>query len=62
LGNGDDLSLSFDIGLGPALEVSSTLRRKADNIFEKEQEYVIEMANRQQRHDKSPKYYISDNG
>ena len=48
--------------LGPALEVSSTLRRKADNIFEKEQEYVIEMANRQQRHDKSPKYYISDNG
>ncbi|OJA13418.1 hypothetical protein AZE42_05784 [Rhizopogon vesiculosus] len=62
LGDGDDLSLSLDVGLKPALEVSSTLRRKADNIFEKEQKYVIEMANRQQKQDKNPELYISENG
>jgi mediator of replication checkpoint protein 1 len=52
--------LSLDVGLEPALEVSSTLRRKADSIFEKEQEYVIEIANHQQR--QKPEVYISDNG
>ncbi|KAG1756055.1 hypothetical protein EDB19DRAFT_1902237 [Suillus lakei] len=50
----NELALSLDVGLEPALEVSSTLRRKADNIFEKEQEYVIEVANHQQKQDKDP--------
>lgn len=54
--------MSLDVGLGPALEVSSTLRRKADNIFEKEQEYLIENANLQQKPNRSPELYISENG
>jgi mediator of replication checkpoint protein 1 len=58
----DDLSLTLDVGLGPTLEVSSTLRRKADNIFEKEQEYLIENANLQQKPNRSPELYISENG
>jgi mediator of replication checkpoint protein 1 len=54
--------LSLDVELQPALEVSSTLRRKADNIFEKEQEYVIEIANDQQKQDNNPEWYIRENG
>ncbi|KAG1792446.1 MRC1-like domain-containing protein [Suillus plorans] len=61
-GNCNELALSLDIGLEPALEVSSTLRRKADNIFEKEQEYVIEIANGDQKQDNNPEWYIRENG
>lgn len=60
--NCNDLALSLDVELQPALEVSSTLRRKADNIFEKEQEYVIEIANDQQKQDNNPEWYIRENG
>ncbi|KAI6105443.1 hypothetical protein F5141DRAFT_1064629 [Pisolithus sp. B1] len=44
----------------PALEVGSTLRRKADMIFEKEQEYVVAAAQKEQR----PKevLYVNDHG
>jgi mediator of replication checkpoint protein 1 len=58
----NELALSLDVGLEPALEVSSTLRRKADNIFEKEQEYVIEVATDQQKEDNNPELYIRENG
>ncbi|KAG1780344.1 MRC1-like domain-containing protein [Suillus placidus] len=61
-GDCNELALSLDVGLEPALEVSSTLRRKADNIFEKEQEYVIEIANDQQKQDNDPEWYIRENG
>ncbi|KAG1874779.1 MRC1-like domain-containing protein, partial [Suillus subalutaceus] len=61
-GNCNELALSLDVGLEPALQVSSTLRRKADNIFEKEQEYVIEIANDQQKQDNDPEWYIRENG
>lgn len=54
--------MSLDVELQPALEVSSTLRRKADNIFEKEQEYVIEIANDHQKQDNNPEWYIRENG
>lgn len=54
--------MTLDVGLKPALEVSSTLRRKADNIFEKEQEFVIENADIQQKQDRNPELYISENG
>ncbi|KAH7931349.1 hypothetical protein BV22DRAFT_1053282 [Leucogyrophana mollusca] len=56
----DELSLTLDVGLQPALEVSGTLRRKADSIFEKEQDYIVEAA------DKKPKkkevLYVNDHG
>ncbi|KAG1820532.1 MRC1-like domain-containing protein [Suillus subaureus] len=61
-GDCNELALSLDVGLEPALEVSSTLRRKADNIFEKEQEYVVEIANDQQKQDNNPEWYITENG
>ncbi|KAG1753709.1 MRC1-like domain-containing protein [Suillus paluster] len=62
IGDCNELSLSLDVGLEPALEVSSTLRRKADGIFEKEQEYVMEIANGHQKQGKSPPKYVGDNG
>lgn len=56
----NELSLTLDVGLQPALEVSSTLRRKADMIFEKEQEYVVAAAQKEQK----PKevLYVNDHG
>ncbi|KIK91696.1 hypothetical protein PAXRUDRAFT_830609 [Paxillus rubicundulus Ve08.2h10] len=40
----DELALTLDVGLKPALKVSGTLLRRADDIFEKEQEYVVAAA------------------
>ncbi|KIJ70449.1 hypothetical protein HYDPIDRAFT_78205 [Hydnomerulius pinastri MD-312] len=56
----DELSLTLDVGLKPALDVSGTLRRKADNIFEKEQEYVVVAAGQNAK----PKdvLYVNDHG
>ncbi|KAG2148095.1 MRC1-like domain-containing protein [Suillus clintonianus] len=62
VGDCNEPTLSLDIGLEPALEVSSALRRKADDIFEKEQEYVIEIANKQRKQADDPGMYIRDNG
>ncbi|KAH7888042.1 hypothetical protein F5I97DRAFT_944152 [Phlebopus sp. FC_14] len=56
----EELSLTLDVGLKPALEVSGTLRRKADVIFEKEQEYVAAAGQK----DDIPKevLYVNDHG
>lgn len=56
----DRLSLTLDVGLKPALEVSGTLRQKAEAIFEKEQEYVVAVAAKTDR----PKdvLYVNDHG
>lgn len=57
----DELSLTLDVGLKPALEVSGTLRQKAETIFEKEQEYVVAAAVQQ---NDGPKelLYVNDHG
>ncbi|KAF9224303.1 hypothetical protein BS17DRAFT_779610 [Gyrodon lividus] len=57
----DELSLTLDVGLKPALEVSGTLLRKADNIFEKEQEYVIAAAVEKSDRPKEV-LYVNDHG
>jgi mediator of replication checkpoint protein 1 len=57
----DGLSLTLDVGLKPALEVSGTLRRKAETIFEKEQEYVVAAAVRQTDGPKEL-LYVNDHG
>lgn len=57
----DGLSLTLDVGLKPALEVSSTLRQKAENIFEKEQEYVVAAAVQQNDQPKEL-LYVNDHG
>lgn len=60
-GDPDELSLTLDVGLQPALEVSESLRRQADSIFEKEQEYLLEAANKQPKKRK-PELYVTDHG
>lgn len=58
--NTNELSLSLDVRLQPALEVTGTLRRKADMIFEKEQEYVVAAAQKEQR--LKEVLYVNDHG
>ena len=43
----NDISLTFN-DAQPSLDVSGTLLQKADDIFEKEQEFVVEGALRRQ--------------
>lgn len=57
----EGLSLTLDVGLKPALEVSNTLRQKAEVIFEKEQEYVVAAAVQQNDRPKEP-LYVNDHG
>ncbi|RPD67083.1 hypothetical protein L226DRAFT_529476 [Lentinus tigrinus ALCF2SS1-7] len=56
----DDIALTAEPGLQAALDVSSTWRKKADEIFEKEQEQIAlqEQANAQ----KEPEMYVDANG
>ncbi|KAG5644947.1 hypothetical protein DXG03_007412 [Asterophora parasitica] len=56
----NDLSLTQDISLQPAFQVSGNLLRKADQIFEKEQEYVLEAANKKPQAE--PELYVNDHG
>jgi mediator of replication checkpoint protein 1 len=62
--NADDdfgLSLSLDAKLQPALEVSSTALRRADDIFQNEQEMILQAAQDSAK-PKKPQLYIDDNG
>jgi len=61
---GDDefgFSLSLDAKLQPALEVSSTALRRADDIFQGEQEMIMEAAQEMTK-SKKPQMYIDENG
>jgi mediator of replication checkpoint protein 1 len=60
VGNADDFSLTLDVGLQPALEVNENRLRLADAIFEKEQAYVIEAANRKPK--AKLELYVNDHG
>jgi mediator of replication checkpoint protein 1 len=53
--------LTLDVALQPALNVSDTQRQKADSIFEKEQDYILEAANVAKAKAK-PQLYVDDNG
>lgn len=39
-----DLALTEDLALQPALDIRQSLLRKADDIFEKEQQLIVEAA------------------
>jgi hypothetical protein len=54
----NELSLTFDAQ--PALEVDDVLKEKAEQIFGKEQEYLIEAARRAPK--QKPQLYVNDNG
>jgi mediator of replication checkpoint protein 1 len=60
VGNTDELSLTLDVGLQPALEVDENRLRQADAIFEKEQAYLVEAANRKPK--TKPELYVNDHG
>uniref|UniRef100_A0A4Y9YD13 DNA replication checkpoint mediator MRC1 domain-containing protein n=1 Tax=Dentipellis fragilis TaxID=205917 RepID=A0A4Y9YD13_9AGAM len=58
----EDISLTFTTQqLRPALDVDESLKQKAELIFEKEQEYVVEAATRPARSAK-PELYINEDG
>ncbi|KAF7978296.1 hypothetical protein HWV62_887 [Athelia sp. TMB] len=56
----EELSLTLDVGFQPVLEVDENLRRQADAIFEKEQAYLVEAANRKPK--KKEELYVNDHG
>ncbi|TFY59126.1 hypothetical protein EVJ58_g5980 [Rhodofomes roseus] len=56
-----DLALTADITLQPALDINQTLRRKADDIFEKEQEIIAEGANKETSPEKK-RIYVNEHG
>jgi hypothetical protein len=53
--------LSLDVKLQPALEVSPTALRRADDIFQNEQEMILKAAQNSVKQ-KKPQLYIDDNG
>ncbi|KAJ3776607.1 hypothetical protein FB446DRAFT_720643 [Lentinula raphanica] len=54
------LGLTQDVGLQPALEVDASLARKADKVFEMEQDVRLEEMN--ESTSKKPELYINDQG
>ncbi|KDQ64940.1 hypothetical protein JAAARDRAFT_243319 [Jaapia argillacea MUCL 33604] len=57
----DDIPLTLDVRLQPALEVSDSRRRAADAIFEKEQEFVLLDAQRKPEK-KKEELYVNEYG
>ncbi|PFH52595.1 hypothetical protein AMATHDRAFT_1995 [Amanita thiersii Skay4041] len=55
----DDLSLTQDVVLQPAFQAGDQLLRKAELIFEKEQEYLIKYAG---KHPQNNQLYVNDFG
>lgn len=55
-----ELSLTFDTGLQPALEIATQVRRQAAAIFEQEQNFLLEEANKKRRAE--PELYVLENG
>lgn len=53
------LALTLNPSLQPALEVTDSVRKKADNIFEKEQEFVMEDENDDNL---GPQMFVNENG
>lgn len=59
-----ELPLTLDIGLAPALEVNESKRRQAESIFEKEQDYLVEgfELERKKGSAREPEVYVNDHG
>ncbi|KAI5124746.1 hypothetical protein M0805_005380 [Coniferiporia weirii] len=60
-GDDEGFSLTLDTKLQPALEVTTQVRRKADAIFEKEQDFLLEDAN-DIRPNNEQELYVTENG
>ncbi|KAL5527514.1 hypothetical protein ACEPAG_6315 [Sanghuangporus baumii] len=59
----DEFSLTLDTRLQPALDVTTQVRRRADAVFEKEQDFVMDEASTSATSSRSRhELYISENG
>ncbi|KAL5508121.1 hypothetical protein ACEPAH_5739 [Sanghuangporus vaninii] len=59
----EELSLTLDTRLQPALDVTTQVRRRADAVFEKEQDFVMDEASTSATSSRSRhELYISENG
>ncbi|KAF9045974.1 hypothetical protein BDZ89DRAFT_101606 [Hymenopellis radicata] len=56
----DDLGLTQDVALQPAFEAEESLKRKADDIFAKEQEFLLRESVVETR--KEPELFVDENG
>lgn len=59
--DGGELSLTLDTKLAPALDINTQVRQKADTIFEKEQQFVLEEAS-DIGHSERQDLYVTDSG
>ncbi|KAI0677470.1 hypothetical protein C8Q78DRAFT_1002861 [Trametes maxima] len=57
----EDVSLTIEPGLQPALEVDQSLAKKADEIFEKEAEYAVQ-EQQETRPEPKPQMFVDENG
>ncbi|KAI0650663.1 MRC1-like domain-containing protein [Trametes meyenii] len=57
----EDVSLTLEPGLQPALEVDQSLVKKADEIFEKEAEYAVQ-EQQETRSEPKPQMFVDANG
>ncbi|OBZ76695.1 hypothetical protein A0H81_04027 [Grifola frondosa] len=60
LDDAEDLALTLDVGLQPALDVHGSLLQKADAIFEKEQEFLV--AQQERPPESKHQFYVNANG
>ena len=59
----DELSLTLDTNIQPRLGITSQFRRRADMIFEKEQDFLMEEAGTSATSTRSnQELYVSENG
>ncbi|KAJ7638516.1 hypothetical protein FB45DRAFT_903108 [Roridomyces roridus] len=59
---GKTLGLTQDVDLQPAFQVNDRLKRQADEVFEKEQEFVWEVANENSNTETKRELYVNDHG
>ncbi|KAH9899795.1 MRC1-like domain-containing protein [Cubamyces lactineus] len=57
----DDISLTMDTGVRPVLEVDQSLVKKADELFEKEQELVVQ-EHQAALDEPKPQLFVDENG
>ena len=58
----DDIDLTPEPGLQAALDVSNTFRKKADEIFEKEQEHIAQQEQANAQNEPEPEMFVDANG
>ena len=58
----DDVALTMDNGMQAALDVSATFLRRADEMFAKEQEHIVQQEFTKSLNDSAPEMFVDKNG